>query len=762
MSRAIALALLAGALAGCDRGPTLLHDASLARSERLALAAAQPADREESRVIAEFHLPEAGLPDWETDARRAEIRRYPPRKPDALRVLELAGEERMHVILRGPFDASTFNQVAVTVRMRRPEAVFVQLGRPDEDGPLAPSQLAKARPSPVTILFDLPGLEWQPRTFDDLTIGFPNHDGEVGLVSVALIRRPLSLWLASPEEGSELAQVGDQWRRAVGLSTTCPLAASFEARSQARLAFSHGVTSASAGPGRAHRLRLLLRDERGTERSLAFRPREQWRSESVPLEPFAGRIQARFEVRLEGGGEGLLALGEPTVELRAHGAPTVLLISSDTHRADHLGVSPAGVDVRTPVLDELARRGVLFENCVATANVTHPSHVALMTGFPPRDTGVVQNTDLLGDAAVTLAERFREAGWVTYGAVGVGSFQHNRSGLGQGFDRLSAPITGYRECQPAVDLLLDWLEDAEGLPLFVWLHVFDAHTPYRVRPQYSRHYYPGDRDPRDPSLPEVEPWILRTGQDDVRDLDYLVALYRAEVSYLDAQLGRLLGQARLEEGICAFTADHGESLTAHGVYFGHEQLYPQTLCVPLILAWPGGPRGELVSRPVRQVDVGRTLLELAGLDPGDFPGEGLIAPDRPMDLRFSLAASAVSASVFAGRWFLVLHLRRHHPPDPDAEPIAAHTVELYDLREDPECLVDLADERPEETRRLRQQVIDWLLAARPMGWNVTSAVADMEALEQLAALGYASGSRESSSNDWFDPDCDCEHCARYR
>ena len=53
--------------------------------------------------------------------------------------------------------------------------------------------------------------------------------------------------------------------------------------------------------------------------------------------------------------------------------PTVVLITSDTHRGDHLGASRLGIVIETPVLDSLARQGLLFDNCFSSTNVTRPS-----------------------------------------------------------------------------------------------------------------------------------------------------------------------------------------------------------------------------------------------------------------------------------------------------------------------------------------------------------------------------------------------------
>ena len=73
------------------------------------------------------------------------------------------------------------------------------------------------------------------------------------------------------------------------------------------------------------------------------------------------------------------------------------LITSDTHRADHLGFLFADGELRTDAIDALAERGVVFSNAVASINNTTPSHVALMTGLSPRDTGAVANALPISD-----------------------------------------------------------------------------------------------------------------------------------------------------------------------------------------------------------------------------------------------------------------------------------------------------------------------------------------------------------------------------
>jgi arylsulfatase A-like enzyme len=319
-------------------------------------------------------------------------------------------------------------------------------------------------------------------------------------------------------------------------------------------------------------------------------------------------------------------LTQPVLAKPAERAPTVLLITSDTHRADHVGFAGSRHDVLTPELDRLAARGLWFSNCVSTSNATQPSHVAILTGESPRDTRVIDNVTMLSGDATTLAERFRDAGWATWAAVSADHLDDANSGLGQGFDRMSAPRDYQRNASDTISRVETWLEGQRGLPVFIWVHLYDAHTPYTPTEPFLAEHWPADKNPFDAALPEARvPELARALMPEgLRDLDYMRACYRAEVTELDSQLPRLFDHPRLRDGVIAFTADHGESLGAHGVYWDHRGLYPQTTQVPLVLAWPGSPRGMRSDRPVTNVDLARTLLDLAGLPSVEMPGTSLV------------------------------------------------------------------------------------------------------------------------------------------
>lgn len=627
-------------------------------------------------------------------------------------------------------------------------------------------------PTRRLLVFDVPSTYFDPRRIVFVQFGVaPVVPSRVEVHSVELISIPASAALASVGEEPRLVRLGDEQRRAFGLSSSNPVFARCEPVEDSILAFSCAVPDAfAAQPGPVELvLNVLDGDELLAERrvDLPSASGRRWVDVEFTLAPVAGR-----EIELEwilrgppGGGEVLCALTQPILARRSGSAQSVLLVTSDTHRADHVSAAGLRHDVLTPEIDRLMARGVWFSNCLSSSNATTPSHVAMLTGLSPRDTRVVDNVTSLSQQATTLAERFRAEGFLTWAVVSANHLDDAHSGLGQGFDRLSAPHDAERSASASISIAEHWLDSRPGLPLFLWVHIFDAHTPYHPDDEFIERCWPEDVDPRDANLPELEvpPQARAFIPEGVRDIEYVRALYRAEVSELDAQLPRLFEHPRLTNGVIAFTADHGESLGAHGIYWDHRGLYPQSTHVPLVLWWPDAPRGVRSDRPVTNVDVGRTLLNLAGLSHVDFPGRSLVDEhENAAEPRFMLASGGVNAALEHDGWLAVLHLEKELVwiADDCHEPSVVHGLELYHLVTDPRCLDDRAATEPERARRMRAALVNWLSSAEGTGL-AGEATRDEHTLAGLRALGYATDATDVS-RAWIDPNCDCPSCNAYR
>jgi len=391
----------------------------------------------------------------------------------------------------------------------------------------------------------------------------------------------------------------------------------------------------------------------------------------------------------------------------------VVLVTIDTLRADHVGCYGAA-DAHTPSLDTIADEGVRFAVAVSPAPLTLPAHASLMTALDPPDHGVRHNAiQRLGDGIPTLAEHLRAAGYAT--AAFVGSLVlDERFGLGRGFDvygdamagRVSANV-GFAE-RPAdrvVDAALDWLERAPER-FFLWVHFYDPHASYAPPPGFASAFA---------SRP-----------------------YAGEIAFADSQLGRLMGEirARWPAGgtLLAATSDHGESLGEHGEATHSYTIYDATQLVPLLVSGPGVPRGRVVASPVRLVDVGPTLLALAGAAPlPDVAGRDLWPLIGGQEEGERVAYLETLATRLDYGWSPLLGLRTAR-----FKYIRAPRPELYDLRDDPAERRDLAAAEPEVTARLDRLLTQRLAAsAAPRAdARLVVGLGDDERA-QLRSLGYA-------------------------
>jgi arylsulfatase A-like enzyme len=347
-----------------------------------------------------------------------------------------------------------------------------------------------------------------------------------------------------------------------------------------------------------------------------------------------------------------------------HGA-NVLLITLDTTRADRIGCY-GHASAETPVLDGLARDGLLFERCVTPTAFTLPSHSSIMTGHYPAFHGVRLNGGVaLADVQTTLAERLSGQGY-RCGAF-VGAFVlDGRWGLDQGFERYDDDF-GFKPGQkldlagvqrPAdrvVDATVKWLEEGDEKPFFAWVHMYDPHTPYEPPEPYASHF---------------------AGAPSRR--------YDGEIAFADSQVGRLLEWLRshkLEKRtIVIVVGDHGEGLGDHGESEHGYFVYDYAVHVPLLMSLPlDGFRGIRVPAQVRRST--------------SFPRSSLVAPDAAVeahgesllpliaDPAHTGSTYAYSESVATERqygWSALYSLSTS-----EYKFVEAPRSELYDLRNDP-------------------------------------------------------------------------------
>lgn len=679
-----------------------------------------------------------------------------------------------------------FNEVRVKVFALTSERVVVYARRGEQTLARSKELQAERARTPSTLSFSMPTLPSQG-DIEHLVIDLLGGTSRPGLVSVELIQRSAASFFPEPSGGAAALTLNPadfETRTGYALSAARPLVVDVDLEGGEELRFEHGAPVVHGSPGEGRLVVLVSSQQPSYPDSGSIPSQDAMHEVSFDLSsdtewsaveggtfdpPLKGPTRLKF--MLEGAApEAVHLVANPRTVPEDVDAPTVLLITSDTHRADHMGTHPAGL-VRTPALVSLAERGVLFEDSFAATNITNPSHMALLTGLEVRDHQIIDNGTPLTEQAQTLAEVFQAAGWRTLGCVSVEHLSDKNSGLGQGFDRLLSPAESTRGVMETTAALEEALTDFQGEPLFCWLHLFDAHSPYEPPAPFDRLHYPEGKDPRDASRRLAYPGrFLPVTMRGITDMEWPAAQYRGEIDYLDSQLAFVFEHERFTESVIAFSSDHGECFGAHGVYWDHAGVYPDTVHVPLIVSWPDGPKGVRTSAPTRQLDLGRTLLNLADLEGVAFPGRDLRwTLEDPEDSRprFALSSHGYSASLDKDGWFFVLNLRGHQKAT-ETVPFIAHSLELYHRAKDPTCTTDVVDEHPERARAMRAELITWLNAGGDEGFGgVTNASSERRA--ELAALGYTAeeGARQSGEA-WFPAVCTlgegggaCDWCERF-
>ncbi len=392
----------------------------------------------------------------------------------------------------------------------------------------------------------------------------------------------------------------------------------------------------------------------------------------------------------------------------------VLLITTDTTRADHLACY-GNRGIETPVLDELARSGVLCAQAVTPSPATLPGHSSLLTGLYPFNHGARANgTFKLDEKNVTLAEVLKEQGYRTGAAISAFVLD-GQFGTNQGFDEYHDDLTMgvkhapqmFRERPAELTnvAVKAWLKDNANQRFFYWAHFFDPHATY---------------------LPP-EPFRSKYSQN----------LYDGEIAYVDSQIGDLLSYLDelgiRDHTLVIVTADHGEGLGEHGEQTHSLLIYDGTLHVPMIFSAPGAiPGGKVLQSQVSLVDVMPTLLEMLGVHPpGNLDGRSLLqaAPSTPRPVY----VETLSTMTLHG-WAPLLGVRRD-----DYKFILAPEPELYDLRADPHELDNLYESHSDPAMDLRAELITFVgedpwLAARA----TQNAELKPDAIRRLEALGYVS------------------------
>ena len=348
---------------------------------------------------------------------------------------------------------------------------------------------------------------------------------------------------------------------------------------------------------------------------------------------------------------------------RAAGRPNVLFIAIDDLN-DWVGCLGGHPDVRTPNLDRLARRGVLFSNAHCAAPLCNPSRAALMTGVRPSTSGVYTNRQPMRQSpvlrdAVTLSQHFMAH---DYRVIGGGKIYHglfpdpaswqayfpsqtrNQPPSPQPPRRPlnGIPDTAHFDWGPldvGDEEMGDWqtaswaiseLEKAHDRPFFLACGIFRPHLPWYVPAKYFD-MYPPDKitlpTVKEDDLDDVPPIgreMANANDDHRRVIEHgqwrkAVSAYLASITFADACVGRVieaLDASRYAKNTAVVLwSDHGWHL-GEKLHWRKFALWEEATRNVLTISAPGVTQpGGRCGRSVNLLDIYPTLIDLCGLAP---------------------------------------------------------------------------------------------------------------------------------------------------
>lgn len=346
--------------------------------------------------------------------------------------------------------------------------------------------------------------------------------------------------------------------------------------------------------------------------------------------------------------------------------PNILLLVMDTARADYVE------DERVmPNLHEFAKEGTWFPNTFANAPWTLPSHSSLFTGRYPSEHGTT-GTEKYFDSETTLMSALSDEGYQTI------SFSNNPwISPDFGFDDFDEFVPCWQPFRRGADLanisqkeglnnqlqalagkLVDleapftvanalymkfiegrydsgaaltnyrtkrWLTNRAGRqPFFAFVNYMEPHLEYSPPKKHREHFLSEDESQRWSEVNQ-DPWACLAGTAEMTDSDFKVLqnLYRSELHYLDARLGRLFNlleaTGELDSTAVIITGDHGEHLGERGLMDHQYSLSEELLRVPLLVRYPPAfDSGKSDDRLVELRDLFATILSLADIDSPEY------------------------------------------------------------------------------------------------------------------------------------------------
>lgn len=481
----------------------------------------------------------------------------------------------------------------------------------------------------------------------------------------------------------------------------------------------------------------------------------------------------------------------------------IVFVMVDTQRWDMLRCY-RDIGLNTPNLDKLAAEGIRYEYAYTTQPVCQPARSGIFTGQFPHSNGSIANCSSLNANVRTIGKRLQDKGIHTayVGKWHLDGTDYFGNGIcPEGWDpdywydgrnylesfkdvelrklsrrRDSMEVRdwkpeecyGHQICDRAIDFLQKYHDDN----FFLTVSFDEPHSP-SICPREFYEKYEDYEFPKSINL-----WDTLENKPDFQKVwagDYLYCnkddivlknkYYFGCQEFIDYEIGRVLEaiDKYAPGAIVMYTADHGQMMDAHSLYFKGPCGYEENIHIPFIIKGDGIPAGVVDSSPVSHLDIAPTVFDLFGFEkPSAFEGNSLIPQingevDRVNDFVFyeftryevdhdHFGGLQMMRGAFDGRYKLTINL--------------LSTDELYDIKVDPAEMQNLIEcEQYEKIRnRLHDAILEkmnttrdpyrgyywecrpWRKDARPVTWGYTSFTRQRDDPDyESKQLGYYDG-----------------------
>ena len=269
----------------------------------------------------------------------------------------------------------------------------------------------------------------------------------------------------------------------------------------------------------------------------------------------------------------------------------------------------------------------------------------------------------------------------------------------------------------SLELLDKHLTEKSDKPFYLQLGFVKPHAPYDPPAPYNKMYDPREIPPpwgsvkdiegRNPNMAAFPPNYMIDRMDDMA-IQYSRAHYFGLITYLDAQVGRVLDfidkNGIADDTIILFTADHGDNIGDHGLFF--KTFFTEgSAHIPLLVSIPGKTNGGACDRPVGQEDIMPTICDELDIDiPNEVDGASLLPlvaePKAEHAKPFAVSqfdSGDNMSMMFREQRYKYCYVRFNA------------TEEMYDMVEDPHEIVNLATNAKyaDELLRIRTAANQW-------------------------------------------------------